>query len=277
MAFARPGTTTQSAPTTATTARRTTTAMTAPQEDDVTSYEWTAGEQKLTVSIAEVQRILCPKASPAECRIFIETCKQYHLNPFTREAYLIHYDNNSDATAATIVLGKSAYMQRAELRSEFDGFEAGVIVFDSSAGTVEKREGEFVYDGEDLLGGWAKVYRKDRSRPIYAEVKLAEYTTGKALWGKMPATMIRKVALVHALREAFPSTYGSLYDESEVRVDAESTAREVDTPLEDSAQKKFMQKHVMRQFKQPEAPAEPAGADEPAEDSDADPFGGDDE
>lgn len=40
--------------------------------------------------------------------------------------------------------------------------------------------------------------------------------------------MIRKVALVHALREAFPSTFGSLYDESEVRVDAESTAREVE-------------------------------------------------
>ena len=33
---------------------------------------------------------------------------------------------------------------------------------------------------------------------------------------------------MHALREAFPSTFGSLYDESEVRVDAESTAREVE-------------------------------------------------
>lgn len=42
--------------------------------------------------------------------------------------------------------------------------------------------------------------------------------------------MIRKVALVHALREAFPSTFGALYDESEVpvRVDAEGTARELD-------------------------------------------------
>ena len=42
--------------------------------------------------------------------------------------------------------------------------------------------------------------------------------------------MIRKVALVHALREAFPSTFGTLYDESEVsvRVDAESTAVELD-------------------------------------------------
>jgi len=61
-------------------------------------------------------------------------------------------------------------------------------------------------------------------------VKLAEYDTGKSLWKGKKATMIRKVALVHALREAFPSTFGALYDESEVpvRVDAEGTARELD-------------------------------------------------
>ena len=33
--------------------------------------------------------------------------------------------------------------------------------------------------------------------------------------------MIRKVALVHALRETFPSTFGLLYDESEINVVAE--------------------------------------------------------
>ena len=48
------------------------------------------------------------------------------------------------------------------------------------------------------------------------------------LWKGKKATMIRKVALVHALREAFPSTFGSLCDESEVHVDAESTAVELD-------------------------------------------------
>lgn len=36
--------------------------------------------------------------------------------------------------------------------------------------------------------------------------------------------------MMDALREAFPSTFGTLYDESEVpvRVDAEGTARELD-------------------------------------------------
>ena len=120
----------------------------------------------------------------------------------------------------------------AERHPAFDGFEAGIIVFEKETGMLEKREGSIVYDGEELIGGWAKVYRKDRTRPSYEEVKLTEYDTGKSLWKGKKATMIRKVALVHALREAFPSTFGALYDESEVRFDAESTARELE-PEED--------------------------------------------
>ena len=188
-----------------------------------------ADGQHFTVSFADVRNFICAKATDAECKIFLETCKQYRLNPFTKEAYLIHYDNNSE-DASTIVLGKNCYMQMAERHSAFDGFEAGIIVLDTEAGQLDHREGSIVYEGEELLGGWAKVYRKDRTRPSYEEVKLAEYDTGKSLWKGKKATMIRKVALVHALREAFPSTFGTLYDESEVpvRVDAEGTARELD-------------------------------------------------
>ena len=189
-----------------------------------------ADGQHFTVSFADVRNFICAKATGAECKIFLETCKQYRLNPFTKEAYLIHYDNNSEDTPSTIVLGKNCYMQMAERHPAFDGFEAGIIVLDTEAGQLDHREGSIVYEGEELLGGWAKVYRKDRTRPSYEEVKLAEYDTGKSLWKGKKATMIRKVALVHALREAFPSTFGTLYDESEVpvRVDAEGTARELD-------------------------------------------------
>ena len=187
-----------------------------------------ADGRHMTVSFSDVRNFICQKATDAECKIFLETCKQYRLNPFTKEAYLIHYDNNSEDTPSTIVLGKSCYLQMAERHPSYDGFEAGVIIFDKVAGEYKKREGSIVYEDEELLGGWAKVYRKDRTRPSYEEVKLTEYDTGKSLWKCKKATMIRKVALVHALREAFPSTFGSLYDESEVHVDAESTAVELD-------------------------------------------------
>ena len=188
----------------------------------------TAGGEHFSVSFEEVRHFICEKATDAECKIFLETCRAYRLNPFTREAYLIHYDNKSDETPATIVLGKNCYLQMAERHPAYDGFEAGAIVLNESG--VEYREGSIIYEGEELLGGWARVYRKDRTRPSYDEVKFSEYNTGKSLWAAKPVTMIRKVALVHALREAFPSTYGLTYDESEisVEVDAEGTARELD-------------------------------------------------
>lgn len=235
-----------------------------------------ADGQHFTVSFGDVRNFICPMATDAECKIFLETCKQYHLNPFTKEAYLIHYDNKNEDTASTIVLGKNCYMQMAERHPSFDGFEAGVIVL-TADGQLLNREGSIVYDGgggETLLGGWAKVYRKDRTRASYEEVKLSEYDTGKSLWNGKKATMIRKVALVHALREAFPSTFGALYDESEVsvHVDVEGTAREVDPEdlpvLDPYAGTKRPRKTAGTLIPTPDAPSAEENAD--------DPFGGDD-
>lgn len=183
--------------------------------------------QRMTVTFDDVRNFICKEATIAECRIFLETCKQYHLNPFTKEAYLIHYDNKNGDTASTIVLGKTCYMKMAEAHPQYDGFEAGVIVFVPEVGELIHREGSIIYKGEELVGGWAKTYRKDRSRPFYEEVNFSEYDTKKSLWVTKPATMIRKVALVHTLREAFPATFGGLIDESEVPVEAEADFREL--------------------------------------------------
>lgn len=185
--------------------------------------------QRMTVTFDDVRNFICKEATIAECRIFLETCKQYHLNPFTKEAYLIHYDNKNGDTASTIVLGKTCYMKMAEAHPQYDGFEAGLILQDDVAGEIYHREGSIIYAGETLLGGWAKTYRKDRSRPFYEEVSFSEYNTKKSLWVTKPATMIRKVALVHTLREAFPATFGGLIDESEVPVEVEAGFRELST------------------------------------------------
>lgn len=185
--------------------------------------------QRMTVTFDDVRNFICKEATIAECRIFLETCKQYHLNPFTKEAYLIHYDNKNGDTASTIVLGKTCYMKMAEAHPQYDGFEAGVIVFVPEVGELIHREGSIIYKGEELVGGWAKTYRKDRSRPFYEEVSFSEYDTKKSLWVTKPATMIRKVALVHTLREAFPATFGGLIDESEVPVEVEAGFRELST------------------------------------------------
>lgn len=221
--------------------------------------------QRMTITFDEVRNFICKEATIAECRIFLETCKQYHLNPFTKECYLIHYDNKNGDTASTIVLGKTCYMKMAEAHPQYDGFEAGVIVMDEAAGELIHREGSIVYQGETLVGGWAKTYRKDRSRPFYEEVNFSEYDTKKSLWVTKPATMIRKVALVHTLREAFPATFGGLIDESEVPVEAEADFREL--PAEEAAGAAPTRRRIQKPKKE-----EPAPLAVEADEVDGDPF-----
>lgn len=225
--------------------------------------------QRITVTFDDVRNFICKEATIAECRIFLETCKQYHLNPFTKEASLIHYDNKNGDTASTIVLGKTCYMKMAEAHPQYDGFEAGIIVIDEAAGELIHREGSIVYQGETLVGGWAKTYRKDRSRPFYEEVKFGEYDTQKSLWVTKPATMIRKVALVHTLREAFPATFGGLIDESEAPVDAEADFRELSAEEAAAAGAVPPRRRIQKPKKE-----EPAPLTIGAVESDEDPFDG---
>lgn len=160
-------------------------------------------------------------------------------------------------------------MKMAEAHPQYDGFEAGIIVADEAAGELIHREGSIVYQGETLVGGWAKTYRKDRSRPFYEEVKFSEYDTKKSLWVTKPATMIRKVALVHTMREAFPATFGGLYDESEVPVDVEASCREVENEQPEIG---AMQP---RKLKPKKEQTEPLAVE--TTDTNDDPFGGDGE
>lgn len=152
-----------------------------------------------------------------EIVMFMNICKYNGLNPWLKEAYCIKYGSSP----ATMVVGKNAYLKRAEANPAYDGMEAGIIIV-AEDGTVENRVGTFRLEGETLAGGWARVWRKDRSHPTTVEVSFNEYagrTKDGRLnnqWSMKPATMIRKVALVQALREAFPGDISGMYSEEEV-------------------------------------------------------------
>lgn len=159
-----------------------------------------------------VRQYLCPTATDQELFMFLQLCEHRNLNPFIKEAYLVKYNNSP----ATLIVGKDAFTKKAEEHPQFDGFEAGVIVENTEG--IEYRPGQLVRKGEELIGGWAQVHRKDRQYPYRSEVSMQEYNTGQSSWKKLPATMIRKVALVQALREAFPSDLGGCYDSAEMGV-----------------------------------------------------------
>lgn len=152
-----------------------------------------------------------------ELVMFINMCKFNGLNPWLREAYCVKYGNEP----ATIVTGKEAFEKRAENHQAHDGHKAGVIVLKPDSEEPTYRVGALVLPDENLIGGWAEVWRKDQRESTRIEVGFEEYAGRKRdgslnrQWAAKPATMIRKVALVQALREAFPKTFGGMYTADE--------------------------------------------------------------
>jgi len=178
----------------------------------------------LRITWQDVKTLICPLATDQETAIFLKTCQALQLSPFHNEIYLIKY---SERDKAATVVAVGAYLKTAELNENYNGHEAGVILRDSG-GKLEFREGAFVLDDEldKLVGGWARVYRKDRDRPTYMAVNKTEcvrYTREGKLtqfWTREKwASMLRKTALKRALVEAFPSLFVGTLASTEVADD----------------------------------------------------------
>lgn len=159
------------------------------------------------------------KVTDQEVMMFLSLCKFQHLNPFLKEAYLIKFGNSP----ATIVTGKEVFTKRAKRNPNYTGKQAGIILQDKQSGVIIEREGTmYLPEQENLVGGWAKVYINGYTQPEYASVSFDEYAGRKSngelnsQWATKPATMIRKVALVQALREAFPEDYTGLLSPEEI-------------------------------------------------------------
>lgn len=192
----------------------------AAKKNDLITYD--SNGENVQLSVGRIKKYLVNgggQITDDEAVMFLSLCRYQHLNPFLREAYLIKYGSNSPAT---IVTGKDVFLKRAQRNPAFAGLQCGIIVINGD-GMITEREGTFyLEETENLVGGWAKVYIKNRAIPFYESVRLSEYIGRKKSgevneqWSKRPATMIRKVALVHALKEAFPDDLGGLYAQEEI-------------------------------------------------------------
>ena len=191
------------------------------------------------LSAETVKRYISKEATEQEILMFIELCKAQKLNPFVRDAYLVKYGSNP----AQIIVGKDVFIKRANANPNFDGMKAGIVVIDKN-GQIVEREGALKIKGEELVGGWCEVYLKDKKVPIRTLVSFDEYAqrtkTGQlnTMWANKGATMIRKVAQSHALREAFPEDLRGLYQQEEMGVVENLPQKEIVVGMASAEQKK---------------------------------------
>ncbi len=136
-------------------------------------------------------------ATKDELQLFLYRCQNLGLDPLKPgQIYFIKYGNSP----GTIVVGIEGFRSRAARTGKLAGIKRGAIRNDKGA----------------LVGAYAEVYRSDWKECAREEVPLAEYSTGKAMWAKMPETMIKKVAEAAALRMAFPDDLGGIYTNEEM-------------------------------------------------------------
>lgn len=189
-------------------------------QNQIVKYEVSGQEIELSPDIIRNYLVSGDgRVTDQEVMMFLSLCKYQKLNPFLREAYLVKYGSQP----ATIVTGKETYTKRAAASPLCDGYKAGIYVV-TKDGEMQKREGAMFVKalGETVVGGWAEVYRKDWKVPVYNEVAFDEYVGRKRdgsitkMWSEKGGTMIRKVALVQALREGLPEELGGTYSPEEI-------------------------------------------------------------
>jgi phage recombination protein Bet len=189
--------------------------------NDLVVIDTSRGPVELSPDI--IRRYFCPNATDQEVAIFIKLCVYQKLNPFLRQAHLVKYGTSP----ATMVVGWHVFLERAETNPYFDGYR--VEVYDQHDQPYRGRQ------GQTISHATATVFRKDHKYPTEVTVLFKEYCLTNASgvpmasWGKIPSTMIRKVALEQALREAFTKDFVGMYGPEEMGVAEELPEEEIVT------------------------------------------------
>lgn len=179
-----------------------------------------SGRSSYEVSVEDIRRWVAPNAPESEAMMFLQTCRTLGVNPLIKEAHLVQ-----KGPSWVVIVDKSAFVRKAEENPDFERFDAGVIVQEIIKtdpkviryGPEERPQGSFVPKTHVATGGWCNVHFKS-GRVFRHAVSMDEYNSGQSTWKVMPATMIRKVAIVQALSESGACNRSSAYTPEEVQM-----------------------------------------------------------
>lgn len=209
------------------------------QKTTIKYQAWDGANITLTLELAQKLCVGGGSLTPDEFLLYAARCQTRKLNPFTKECYPIKYAGAN--TDVAIIENWNNFLRVADESPEFDGMEDGIVV-ENEKGLLSDIAGTIVPKGSKLVGGWAKVYRKDRKVPFFARLDLDEfakkhkYDKGdvkkgdlQGTWATMPNYMINKCSKSIALRLAFPAQLAGAYiaEEFGERVIENAEAKEI--------------------------------------------------
>ncbi len=231
----------------------------ANRQESVISYIPLGECEPIHLTLDRVRRFLCvPTKSgkmPSDEQVmkYMMLCKAQSLNPWVNDAYLTGYDTK-DGPSFSLITSHQAILKRAEASSQYDGMESGVIVLRNDE--LTERQGDLVLKGEVLVGGWARVHRKDRSIPSYDALNLSTFDKQQSRWNSDKAGMIVKCAEASALRKAFPSTLAAMYCKEEMDRDREVVQPVETRPKADRLLERIVQSGASVSTREPEKPVQ---------------------
>ena len=192
--------------------------------------------QKKTFNKEEFELIrsqIAPEATPEELKLFLYQAQLTGLNPLTRQLYCIHRNVKQGAN----------WVKKMTIQTSIDGFR---VIAERSGTYGGQSEPIFTENNGTLVSCKVSVFRFHNEVRYEASVGVAywdEYAPknneGKVtgMWGKMPHTMLSKVAEALALRKAYPQDLSGLYtgdemNQSDVQAPAYIKKHEIAEDLE---------------------------------------------
>ncbi len=195
---------------------------------------------RIKLSILIVQKLIAVKTKSGQtcgeddALRFIGMCQARRLNPLEGDAFLLGFDTQN-GPKFQLITAHQAYLKRAELHPQFDGFESGAVVR-TADGDVNLNT-EILPEESQLIGGWCRVHLKERKIPVFKAIPLTRFKPQimrqqehGGPWRDDPCGMIVKCAEADALRSAFPTMLGGLYMREEVTLDVSPSNSELPTP-----------------------------------------------
>lgn len=202
-----------------------TTSAVEKKEDRIMEFVPYGAKDSIKLTIKIIQSLIAvptrsgKNCSEADAMKFMMMCQARKLNPFEGDSFLIGYDTK-DGPKFSLITAHQAFIKRAECNPEYDGMKSGIIVRrqDGDSANIIDVEGDFHLPDDEVLGGWATVYFKNRTHPMSKRIRLDRFKKDTPIWRDDPAGMICKCAEADALRSSFPTLLGGMYLREEIEV-----------------------------------------------------------